>query len=577
MKKLVSVLIALAMILCLFAGCGSATTTESATSVVAETPAEVPAEAPAETPAEAPAEAPADTPAEAPVEEEQISAGDLSIYPLDTDETISIYTGFQTPLTGVVEGYGDWPTMQKISEETGVNVEWVCIPQSALRDNANLMFASGDYCDMGRNLTGMYSGGASKAYEDGVIMDITEYVEEYMPFYTSAMENSPWGRQYFDDRIKNENGQYFYVVTVPTAAYDMNGTSIRKDWMDALNLNTPTTIEELENLMAALKSEYGLSNVLLVNNENYNTLFTDSLNFYPDYYVVDGEVVNGVISEEYRELMSRMNKWYTAGYFDSDFVSRTGNPKDPSTTEAITTGKVGVFETSVTIWSTLYDAATDENFELTTIPVITDPDDGQQHFYDLGNIVGNGGVNFFVDNEHPELCARWLDYFYTDKAADMMAYGIEGESYQYGTDGKPEWKLDELTKTAEDAGFSASTYAEFYYGIKGNFSCLSRADALFAFYGEKEMAAIEMLNDDSDWGDHWTLSVDYAMTTDESARAAQLNNDIDTYIANMSMQFVTGSADINDDAVWNDYITTIEGMGEPEVRDIYQAAYDRIV
>lgn len=102
-----------------------------------------------------------------------------------------------------------------------------------------------------------------------------------MPFYNAALDNCQWGRQYFDDRITNEDGQYFYVVTVPTAAYDMNGTSIRKDWMDALGLDTPTTIEELESLMAAMKSEYDLNNVLMVNNENYNTLFTDSLNFYP--------------------------------------------------------------------------------------------------------------------------------------------------------------------------------------------------------------------------------------------------------------------------------------------------------
>lgn len=500
----------------------------------------------------------------------------LAVYPIDTSETISVYTGFQTPLSGVVEGYDDWPVMQKVAEETGVQVEWVCIPQTALNDNASLMFASGDYCDMGRNLTSIYAGGASAAYADGVIMDITEYVEEYMPFYTAAMDNSPWGRQYFDDRITNEEGKYLYVVTVPTATYDMNGTSVRKDWLDELEMDIPTTIDELEDLMAALKSEYGLSNVLMVNNENYNTLFTDSLNFTPDYYVVDGKVVNGLIGEEYRELMTRMNKWYEAGYFDSDFVSRTGNPKDPSTIEMITTGKTGVFETSITIWSTLYDSADDDSFELTTIPILVDPDDGQQHFYDMGNVVGNGGVNFFVTNEHPELCAQWLDYFYTDYGADMMAYGIEGESFDYDSDGNPQWNLDKIESIATEAGFSPSTYAEFYYGIKGNFSCLSRADALFAFYGEPEMEAIDMLNDDSNWGDYWTLDVNYALTTEESARAASLNSDINTYISNMSMQFITGSADVTDDAVWNEYVAMIESMNEAEVCEIYQAAYDRV-
>lgn len=563
-KRLFALILSLTTLLALMAGCAGET--EKTAEPAVEESSAVAAPAPSEE--AAPVEDAA--PAEDPAEEE---AGDLSIYPFAEEQTLTCWTAFQTPLTSMVTGYSDWPVFAKLEELTNVHIEWKEVAQSTSSESFNLMVAGGDYCDMGRGVSGMYSGGAGKAYEDGVFMDMSEYIANYMPFYNAAIDNSVWGGDYVrDELIDQETGMYFYVNTIADASYVMNGTSMRGDWLEEQGLDIPTSIEELENVMEVFKNAYDLDNVLMVNSENYNTLFTSSLNFTSDYYCKNGEVIYGFTTDEYRELMTRMNDWYNRGFFDSGFITRTGNPKDADTMELIATGGTGVFETSVTIWSTLFDSTNDLDFSLVAVPVIVDPEDGQQHFQDRGQI-GSGTVSFFATNEHPEICAQWLDFLYTDYASDLMAYGVEGESFDYDETGKPQWNMDRLNELANTNGYSPSGIAEFYYGIKGNFVTLSQQDALWAFYDEAQVEAIGIFGDKSNWGDYWGLDV--TLTTDENTTIATVNTDIRTFISEQSMKFITGELDITDDAAWEAFKKGISDLGQQTVQEIYEAAYAR--
>ena len=51
--------------------------------------------------------------------------------------------------------------------------------------------------------------------------------------------------------------------------------------------------------------------------------------------------------------------------------------------------------------------------------------------------------------------------------------------------------------------------------------------------------------------------------------------DIITYVGTSALQFINGDLDVNDDAVWNDYVAKIESMNIGELTEIIQTAYDR--
>lgn len=56
-------------------------------------------------------------------------------------------------------------------------------------DNFNTMIGTGEYTDL-IDLS-YYQGSIAALAEDGVLMDITEYVEEYMPDYVALLDEHP--------------------------------------------------------------------------------------------------------------------------------------------------------------------------------------------------------------------------------------------------------------------------------------------------------------------------------------------------------------------------------------------------
>ena len=64
------------------------------------------------------------------------------------------------------------------------------------------------------------------------------------------------------------------------------------------------------------------------------------------------------------------------------------------------------------------------------------------------------------------------------------------------------------------------------------------------------------------------------LTAEQTATASSIYNDILTHVATSSLQFINGDLDVDDDAVWNKYVSEIENMNIGELTQIVQDAYD---
>ena len=60
-----------------------------------------------------------------------------------------------------------------------------------------------------------------------------------------------------------------------------------------------------------------------------------------------------------------------------------------------------------------------------------------------------------------------------------------------------------------------------------------------------------------------------------SVEYADLDLAIVDYVMEMEAAFALGSEDIDDDAVWADYVATMEGLGIDRYVAIHQEAYDQ--
>lgn len=565
----IALLLAACMLLglCACAGSGSAASAEPAS-------AKAPSVEQASTPTEAPA--PSDSPEPASVSSEEIAAEPSGpeplSYPLDGDYSFSVWTAFQTRLENVITGYEDWVVFQLAEEQTGVKIDWINVPQNQAFEQFSLMVASDDYADMCRGFSGFYTNGVADAYEQGIILDLTDLIAENMPCYNAALDRN---EQYRKD-LSTDDGMMLYVNTVQTENYTMNGNVIRQDWLDALNLDMPQTMDELEQVLMAFQSEYNISNALLVNQGNYGNILSKGFNtkgiseMGDSYYVENGTVKCSLIDEGFRRYVETMHRYYEAGLFDSDFVSRSSNPKDGDVIQMLATGQAGVFNTSIGIWTSITEASTDPNMKLAAMPITMEHSGDVTHFYDQYQI-GSGSVSLFYNCENPDIACQWLDWFYTEDGSNAMCYGIEGESYTLA-DGTPQWNEVQLETLAEEYSTTINTVAEFYYGIKGNFVSLAQSDCLFEFYTDDMLAGIEVYGDQSQYGDNWNFSNYMSLSSEQSAAISTQKTDIATFAATTISKFIVGESDI--DTEWNSYVSQIEAMGVADVIKVYQDCYD---
>ena len=132
---------------------------------------------------------------------------------------------------------------------------------------------------------------------------------------------------------------------------------LRKDWLEKLNMEEPKTLEELEEVLKAFtyndpdgngkQDTCGLAvnatNIITPQGVNYglNQLF-HNMGVYPDSWLLDeeGHVYNGSTDEKMKDALTVLNRWYTEGYIDQEFISRTGEGQVEG---LISSGKVGAF------------------------------------------------------------------------------------------------------------------------------------------------------------------------------------------------------------------------------------------
>lgn len=132
---------------------------------------------------------------------------------------------------------------ENFGDPNGIRVEYVPVPRSQERDMLNTLMAANDAPD----LCFSYYGDLVFNYgKNGGLHDLGPYLENY-----------PALKEYLGDNVL-EYGVFGGVqFAIPAKRMDLGAltTFIRKDWLDKLGLEVPTTTEEFYNTMVAFKEK----------------------------------------------------------------------------------------------------------------------------------------------------------------------------------------------------------------------------------------------------------------------------------------------------------------------------------
>lgn len=572
-KKLLSLLLALSLFACIFSGCSTDSTTPSTepseTASAQPSPSEPASPAPEQS---APAPTTSTDPSEFDVigggVEDESLIGSASIqYPLgDNSVTLTIWKPFGGNFSQMISSYTENTCLDYIAEKTGVNLAFMEPSDSSSMEQFNLMMVSESYPEFVD--CQMYSGGLAKAYNDGIIYDLTEEIPQYAPDMWNVIQNS---NEATKKSLIDDEGRYFCLYTINNAYYVERGLVIRKDWVDALGFELPKTTDQLFDVLKAVKTTYDTPYTF---NVDPNAIMSYVIGAFGvsgfslegtglgNYHVGD-KVYSSLQQDGYREYLEYFIKSYNEGIFNIDFYVSTGMP---------VIGSSRAVNDQTAVWFGMADAfandkasAVDPNFSIVGLGAITAKEGDSYQFGDLPTMTGRANYSITTNCDNVELALNYLNWFFTEEGALVCNYGLEGTGFDY-VNGKPLYN-DIIVNNPN--GWNRMN-VRVVYAFWNIVPFYNYHDSMLYTYADNEADAIKT----------WTeMGYDCTMpglsyNELESEEYTQLVSQIATYATETVLKFIVGEEPLNDDT-WAALQAQLKVMNIDRALEIDQAAFNR--
>ena len=301
--------------------------------------------------------------------------------------------------------YGENPFIQYIEKKFDITLEFITPMAGKELEDFNKLIGSGSYPDV-MDLS-FYTDSIALLYDDGygAAMDLTQYIEDYMPNYSKFLSDNATLTQY-----AKIDGMYLtlnnYNEAIPN---QWGGWMYRRDWIidygEAQSKGTYSSVEEVEKALSSESSERTGGFIEPVADDSYEG----------GYAYADGIVFpDGILTEDGYDnpLTLRDWEWMFEIFMqneDCEYCISLPNIGYHGTGELLSAFGVGP------LWNA-YD----------------DDDDGTFSQIKFGPT--EDGYKRYTEKMHEWYEKGWLDPNFTSTSGDMF-YAIDGESITSGVVG----------------------------------------------------------------------------------------------------------------------------------------------
>ncbi len=479
----------------------------------------------------------------------------------------------------------------EIQERAGVEVDWtvICGNGDEIKAQYLTMMASGNYADIIQWLHNeMYVGGVSQMYNDGIIIELNDVIDQYMPNYKAFLEANP----NVANALKNDAGQYLYFTAInplntaeDRMAVTYWGLMLRQDWLDNVGAEVPTTIDEWYDVLVAFRDldpngngeqdeiPYDAASAGL-------NLFMPAFDIMNGVYIdpATGKVGYGEYSANYKAYLETMSKWYAEGLIKNVFVDATGAPVDSKVSdENIYADLNGSMKALANWWEQRLPQLLQKNPNADFVPAPwpVSTIDGVTQYGDYANMsyIDRTTTCISVDCKNIEAAARLIDEMLTEEGCINLTWGVltdeNGENGSYAIDENGKKYVTDWAKTNE----------QFYDGLFPRQFQYAMSHISFPRIGGMNYTAAtreaNYVSSSALWSEcNYDLAYPscIVLSTDEQKAATAAIEDIKVYIAEMFVKFITGEEPITN---YDNYIDTLQKMGMDDLIAAYQGAYDR--
>ena len=509
----------------------------------------------------------------------------------NTDQTeFSIISG----ISALSSGYDDNPVLKEMAENAGISITWETMSDS-LSEQVNIRIAGNDLPDA-FNAVGFSNYDLTNYGQDGTFIDLTPYItEEYMPNLTKILDEHPDIRA----AITMDDGciyglpageqmgtagvgkaEDYNIYTIPQ--YSM----INKTWLDELDLEVPTTLDELHDVLVAFQENdmatmygndagqtiplsFGIDQWCWGQNIYYAGFgFTNWTNdVCADLLLQPDGTVNFVSDDDnYRAALEYFHGWFTEGLIDQEVFSQD----DTQYMAKCSQGRVGV-----ATWWYIEELMGDHADDYVFLPVLDGPDGTHNVTVRDGGGINSGSLSITSACESPINLLKFYDQWYIPENTMQLQYGPIG-TYFTGQDENGLWQS--VTDEEAQAQFGKSAGE-----LKSEMEVAGPKLILSDYYAnvfEMEPRAQERLNDLYDYwmqyvDDTTTYPIDCVFTSDELDTIDRYRVDFENFVAEQEAAWLRDGG-ITDET-WAAYKDNLNSYGMDKLLEVYQAAYDRYV
>lgn len=471
----------------------------------------------------------------------------------------------------------EMPFFKAFTEMTGVKIEGTANPNVETITDLNVHATDGFPSDI---ITVGNIGSELERYAaEGAFLDLNDYLE-YMPNLQAFIETD-LGRQAYEASL-SETGE-FYLIPAVERFKPTHIPMIRKDWLDQLGLEVPQTTEDLYEALKAFKDNElgdGLTVPFLaktwVLKQNSPVLFGARIETRPTGRMVndaDGNFTHGWTSDEFRNYVVNLSKWYDEGILAQD-VFTADNPLD----EHFPTNQGGFTYYSASKLGYNDQPDMPEGFEL--VPMLPTEYDGVRMDQRATHYLRKGRIGISVASENPVLAAKVIDYFLSQEGALVQQYGFEGQQYEKleDVDGITVYQYtQDWTDTVTNEYNGDYTLALLEQGFlnigvsEDAFYDKQRVIKQGEVFGESVIDEVEAmyLEAFADGTVEFIPAISMSFSPEETVEISSIKAALETYQDEFFELAVTNDYTTLDDAWWNNYMETCKELGIERLVEIY--------
>lgn len=480
----------------------------------------------------------------------------------------------------------------KLAEEKfAIDLEWqtTTFDATSASEVRNIGLASGDYPDLYLLIpwVDQFTQTDLLRYgKQGVVIPLNNLIDKHAPNIKKVLDNHP----YYKSMATAPDGNIYGLPQLNECFHCSYGNKMwmNTDWLEKLNLEKPTTPEEFKNVLTAFKTkdpngngkqdEVPLSGSpsliessvipYLMNGFIYDDSRTRLL-------LENGKVDLAADKDEWKEGLSYIKSLYEEGLIDkgafsqnTEALQKSGNNSDAQILGAASSMHPGVF-VSEPDYQKLYD------------PVA--PLNGPNAAYATYNYPSSPGGAFVLTNNASvavQIAAiKLVDYMFTQEGQIRSHFGEEGVSWRKPQDGdvaveegsNPILATIPTKEGDEPRNDNWGAMAQYYQPKEFRDGWIQATDIYSPEGYERRLQEATHLyegKESSEIFPHWAIWIDPAVADE----AAMIRTNIEDYIDQNSLQFITGSKDL--DKEWDAYIEGFEQLNLKRYLEIMQEAYD---